>query len=265
MWSCHFHHFHSSIQFCIALLCIFFSKVIHFNIKISSEGSSSWEGKGYANDIFVSLSSLRSSSKDRGSSEQSLAFVNNVMTPIQSTNRGQVKDQGKEEEAIGERKWHTFREICVDITVEGDKQNLLEASKYGWVEHEVHEYATRFRWDNNLVDLVGQTYILKANVEDNTIHLCVCQRNDQVCLGMENSKLDFFFIYSYLFTDLFVHVLFEDFQQRVLQKLNVAPSQIQPNAWAIVQTFNILCISLGLTPTSTLFLHHYHARLITCR
>lgn len=91
----------------------------------------------------------------------------------------------------------------------------------------------------------------------------MCRGNNHVCHGRENYKLDFFFVYSYFFTKLFVCVLFKDFQAGVLRELNGSPTQPHLNVWAIMHAFDILCKALSLTPTQALFLHHYCTRPIS--
>lgn len=48
-------------------------------------------------------------------------------------------------------------EIQVDVVVEEDKQNLPKVPEHACAAHEVREYATCFRWGNDLLELVGHT------------------------------------------------------------------------------------------------------------
>lgn len=103
--------------------------------------------------------------------------------------------------------------------------------------------------------LVGQTYILRDNIDDGVyISKCVEATNEYATIKRIWSWTSFL-VYSYFFTDLFVHVLFKDFKVGVLQELNIAPTQFHSNAWVTMQTFGVLCKALGITPTLTLFLH----------
>lgn len=77
---------------------------------------------------------------------------------------------------------------------------------------------------NDIVNLVGQTYILRDDIDDDVVHLWVCKGNEWVCHNMENSKLDFFFVYYRFFTNLFMCVLFKNFQVGVMRELNVVPT-----------------------------------------
>jgi len=44
----------------------------------------------------------------------------------------------------------------------------------------------------------------------------------------------------------------------VLRILNIAPTQLHPNSWAILQAFRIICQIFGLTPTPESFLYYYN-------
>jgi len=46
----------------------------------------------------------------------------------------------------------------------------------------------------------------------------------------------------------------------VLRQLNVAPTQLQPNSWAYLQAFRVLCQSLYLRPSPHAFLYFYDTR-----
>ncbi|WVY95090.1 hypothetical protein V8G54_034178 [Vigna mungo] len=52
---------------------------------------------------------------------------------------------------------------------------------------------------------------------------------------------DFFFVYTYMFDQMYIHVPFTEFQASVLKELNIAPSQLHLNGWAVVQAFTLLC------------------------
>jgi len=74
-------------------------------------------------------------------------------------------------------------------------------------------------------------------------------------------KLEFFYVYACLFHDLGLTVSFANWQMVVLRKIQCAPTQIHPNAWASMQAFEVLCRAAGLTATMPLFLHFYKTRL----
>jgi len=71
---------------------------------------------------------------------------------------------------------------------------------------------------------------------------------------------EFFFMYSVLLTSLHVRFPFDEFSVGVLRILNVAPSQLHPNAWAALQAFKLVCRVLGLKPSPSVFFHYYSTR-----
>jgi len=81
---------------------------------------------------------------------------------------------------------------------------------------------------------------------------------DRVCHGRENASHDFFFVYSTFFSNLHMTFPFDDFTMGVLRTLNVAPTQLHPNSWAILQAFRIICRVFRLNPTPQSFLYYYN-------
>jgi len=150
--------------------------------------------------------------------------------------------------------------IGIDVRDEGDEADLPEILGYDWAPYEPRTLATRFRWGNDLGDLVERTRIFSEEVEDGLLRVKVCAGNERVCHGKGEAKLDFFYVYACLFHDLGLTVPFADWQMTVLRQIQCAPTQIHPNAWASMQAFDVLCRAAGLTPTMPLFLHFYKTR-----
>ncbi|QCE00308.1 hypothetical protein DEO72_LG7g1598 [Vigna unguiculata] len=128
---------------------------------------------------------------------------------------------------------------------------------YEWAPYEPPTHATRFRWGNDLGDLVERTKVFGDEVEDGFLRVKVWANNERVCHGKEGAKLDFFYVYACLFHDLGLTVSFADWQMAVLREIRCAPTQIHPNAWASMQAFDVLYRAAGLTATMSLFLHFY--------
>ena len=51
-----------------------------------------------------------------------------------------------------------------------------------------------------------------------------------MCHGCEGLEDDFFYAYACMFMKLYVWLPFDEFNMGVLQKLNVAPTQLHPNS-----------------------------------
>jgi len=55
---------------------------------------------------------------------------------------------------------------------------------------------------------------------------------DCVCHGQEGATEEFFYMYMFHFSQLYVRLPFDDFTIGVLRLLNVAPTQLHLNSWA---------------------------------
>lgn len=64
-------------------------------------------------------------------------------------------------------------------------------------------------------------------------------------------------MYVVVLEEFGVKVPFTRFEMDVLKFLNVAPSQIQPNSWAFIKCFEILCEALGVESSVGVFFHFY--------
>jgi len=85
-------------------------------------------------------------------------------------------------------------------------------------------HATRFRWGNDLGDLVERTKVFGDEVEDGFLRVKVCASNERVCHDKEKSKLDFFYVYACLFHNLGLTVPFADWQMAMLREIRCAPT-----------------------------------------
>jgi len=65
----------------------------------------------------------------------------------------------------------------------------------------------------------------------------------------------FFFMYRYLFEFLGLLLPLNSFQCALLEHLNVAPSQLNPNSWAMVRAFEVLCPFFNIRPSVSVFLY----------
>jgi hypothetical protein len=56
---------------------------------------------------------------------------------------------------------------------------------------------------------------------------------------------------------------FTPFEVSLLHTLNVAPIQLHPNSWGFAKAYQIICLSLGLTPSIDIFFSFYHIKSFT--
>ncbi|KAL2332902.1 hypothetical protein Fmac_014115 [Flemingia macrophylla] len=138
---------------------------------------------------------------------------------------------------------------------------------YEWVHGEVGANYSRF-WDqDSILNLLAYTKFLEGfgSEENYPIRLHVCRSDDRpnpdfVFLDTTKFPLPSFYVYDCWFRDLEVKLPFDDFTFSVLRILNVAPTQLHPNSWAAMQAFKVLCLGLGVTPTTPLFLYFYNCK-----
>lgn len=64
-------------------------------------------------------------------------------------------------------------------------------------------------------------------------------------------------MYTMSFKYLVVIFTFTHFEEDVLKSLYVAHSQLQPNNWAFIRGFRILCEGLGFEPSLGIFFCFY--------
>ncbi|KOM55497.1 hypothetical protein LR48_Vigan10g138900 [Vigna angularis] len=135
---------------------------------------------------------------------------------------------------------------------------------YGWASHDVtfrSDYNTR----EELQWWADRSHIVCDMEDARLIRLGVSHRNERVFHGKGTSEEDFFSVYTYMFSRLFLRVPFTAFQAVVLRDLNVAPSQLHPNGWAAIQAFVMICAAMEITPFVAIFLHYFNVQPLTRR
>ena len=126
-----------------------------------------------------------------------------------------------------------------------------------WVNRKFIAFTFSFLDWASISTFLGRYPILKSDACDGILAVEHCRPTDTICMGRSSSEGHFFFLYSCLFSDLHISLLFDDFTMDVLQALNMAPSQLYPNTWACLQTFRLICDAFHLFPTLATFLSYY--------
>ena len=70
-----------------------------------------------------------------------------------------------------------------------------------------------------------------------------CKLSDRVChiSNVTNDTVSaFFFVYVIFFSTLGIRLLFTDFEVKCLNFLSVTPTQLHPNSWAFIYSFEAL-------------------------
>ncbi|KOM52593.1 hypothetical protein LR48_Vigan09g125200 [Vigna angularis] len=118
--------------------------------------------------------------------------------------------------------------VRIDQEVAEPSEGWPRIKGYGWASHDVGLFRSDYSTRNEL-----QWW---------------ADRYERVFHGKGASEEDFFFLYTYMFNQLFLRIPFIAFQAAVLCELNVAPTQLHPNGWAAIQAFVTICAAMGITP-----------------
>jgi len=148
-------------------------------------------------------------------------------------------------------------------TTSSDEEGVVGSpshSGYEWVDKGVREYFSKYQSSSSIRKFAAAYAILDEDSPDEAVSLDQVSRADNACDGRGGYSDEFFFMYSVLLTSLHVRLPFDEFTVGVLRILNVAPSQLQPNAWAALEAFKLVCRALGLKPSPPVFLHYYSTR-----
>ncbi|MED6160649.1 hypothetical protein PIB30_053395 [Stylosanthes scabra] len=80
---------------------------------------------------------------------------------------------------------------------------------------------------------------------------------DRVCyLNLDHPTVpNWLWVNEVMFTEFGVRVPFTDFQERLLNRASVAPSQLHPNAWSAIRCFELVTDSLKLPQDPEVFLY----------
>ena len=70
----------------------------------------------------------------------------------------------------------------------------------------------------------------------------------------------FCFIYSMVFKRFTLRLPLTSVERALLTEVNVASAQLQPNSWAFVRAFFVLCDHFGHTPSVVVFLYFFEAK-----
>lgn len=114
-------------------------------------------------------------------------------------------------------------------------------------------------YNHNIID---ESYISKlhsntsvsftGNEEDVILEPCVT--GEKVCtICPKEVSNKYFYFYSGVIEDFKVHFPFTNFESNLLKTLNIDPSQLRPNGWGFIKSFEIICDSINIVPTLGLF------------
>jgi hypothetical protein len=79
--------------------------------------------------------------------------------------------------------------------------------------------------------------------------------DERICTAAIEGERPFFMAYTAMFHQFRIRFPFLDFQIEVLHNLHLAPTQLHPNGWALLQAFDVFCWANEWKYSLNLFLY----------
>ncbi|RYR34206.1 hypothetical protein Ahy_A10g048947 [Arachis hypogaea] len=138
------------------------------------------------------------------------------------------------------------------------KSNSTEkfGTNWDWVDPQVLNTQSSITNPPNL----NPFNFLQPTLDSSTVSFLPCTPSERVCfstLHLHDHNDDFFYLYEIIFTHFGLRLPFSDFQLQILNAINVAPTQLHPEAWAFVISFENLCQSFRLAPSVAAFFYFF--------
>ncbi|MED6180152.1 hypothetical protein PIB30_007663 [Stylosanthes scabra] len=126
---------------------------------------------------------------------------------------------------------------------------------YSWVNRDVMGSPCTLTEDY-LTELKRSGVICGGGEEERLYRVKLPCRRERVCeLNLEHPRVPhWLWVNEVMFTEFGVRIPFFDFQQRLLQRCFVAPSQFHPNAWSAIRCFELVTKFLELPQDPEVFL-----------
>ncbi|MED6131174.1 hypothetical protein PIB30_007469 [Stylosanthes scabra] len=127
---------------------------------------------------------------------------------------------------------------------------------YSWVNQDVLGSPSTMTEDY-LTELKSSGVICGGGEEERLYRVELPRRGEMVCgLNLEHPRVPhWLWVNEVMFTEFGVRIPFTPFQQRLLQRCFVAPSQFHPNAWLAIRCFKLVTESLELPQDPEVFLY----------
>ncbi|MED6106630.1 hypothetical protein PIB30_006257 [Stylosanthes scabra] len=126
---------------------------------------------------------------------------------------------------------------------------------YNWVNRDVLGSPSTMT-EEYLTELKESGVICGGGEEERLYRVEVPRRGERICgLNLEHLRVPhWLWVNEVMFTEFGVRIPFTSFQQRLLQRCLVAPSQFHPNAWSAIRCFELVTEFLELPQDPEVFL-----------
>ncbi|MED6217467.1 hypothetical protein PIB30_018103 [Stylosanthes scabra] len=127
---------------------------------------------------------------------------------------------------------------------------------YNWVNRDVLRSPSTMTEDY-LTELKSSGMICGGGEEERLYQVELPRRGERVCdLNLEHPRVPhWLWVNEVMFTEFGFRIPFTSFQQRLLQRCFVAPSQFHPNAWSAIRCFELVTEFLELPQDPGVFLY----------
>jgi hypothetical protein len=138
-----------------------------------------------------------------------------------------------------------------------EEDDIPQKTNVGWVHEDVRSSSSiYFEFSSALKCfkcLSGPYYRTSLDIQP-------CYEDDVVCDSPLDKNKCYTYVYYCTFSKLGVRLPFTDFQCEILRTLNVAPSQLHPNCWAFLRSFEILSRGLNIPASAYSFFSFFNAK-----
>ncbi|MED6213061.1 hypothetical protein PIB30_089649 [Stylosanthes scabra] len=129
--------------------------------------------------------------------------------------------------------------------------SVAERELYGWVDKEVFSQSSVGTSDM-LPELCREMRLTEGGVSEEDYVIEAPGPSDRLPFQVAEDRTHFLWVYTELFSRLFVQLPFIDFQKEVMTRCRVAASQLHLDGWGFLCTFKRVCLHFGFQPSCTL-------------
>lgn len=138
-----------------------------------------------------------------------------------------------------------------------EENDIPQKANVGWVHKDVcSSFSTYSEFSSALEcyqSLSDPYYRISIDIQPRN-------EDDVVCGAPLDESKCYSYVYYCTFSKLGVRLPFTDFQCEILRTLNVAPSQLHPNCWAFLRSFEILSRGLNIPASAYSFFSFFNAK-----
>ncbi|MED6202901.1 hypothetical protein PIB30_110246, partial [Stylosanthes scabra] len=127
---------------------------------------------------------------------------------------------------------------------------------YRWVSNDV--LGTPLSLDQQYLDELKLTGVLFGGGDlERRYRVEAARRGERVCfMNLDHPTVPhWLWVNEVMFTEFGIRIPFSDFQQRLLNRASVAPSQLHPNSWSSIRCFELVTEFLELSQDPEVFLY----------